>query len=139
MRSNWKRVATMALCVMMTGLMTACESDNNDGDGTPPPSAGANPFVGSYAGAYSGDDVGTWTLQVAEDGAITGRARSSDDGEEVSVFGALDEDGQFTATVGGGASDGTLWTGRIAADGTISGTWLDPLWDMSGTFSGRRN
>ena len=134
-----KNLLIMASCILMASLLVSCESDDGEDGGATTSSVAENPFAGNYSGTFSGGDTGTWSMKVASNGGINGRARSTVDGNSSTISGSLNNDGRFTAAVGGGTSDGSTWSGRASLDGSISGTWKSTIWNLSGSFSGNRN
>ncbi|CAG2160674.1 PKD domain-containing protein [Cupriavidus numazuensis] len=94
--------------------------------------------IGKFSGSFGGDDSGTFNLNFAESGAITGSARSTETGDGYSIKGNLATDGKFSVAQGevtGGASfSGQLLPGNGAW--TVRGTWSNPGLGEAGTFSG---
>jgi hypothetical protein len=127
------------------------EDDNISGS-----SAG---FEGTWSGTFSGDgpgdDSGTWSMTVGDDGAVSGSGVSILDGNFglTSGTGRVDADGGFV--VGAPQTDNPRnWSGTFS-DATVSGFWVDPfacnpfivpvdpncnpLRTGSGTFTGSKN
>ena len=91
-------------------------------------------YAGSYSGTYSGDESGTWQCVVASSGNVTGYY--------IDPFGdRYDGAGTVSATGGwimGFANPSATFRGQIDGAGHISGTWSNPSYELSGTFSGNR-
>lgn len=96
-------------------------------------------YTGDYFGAYSGDDVGLWSLTIDANGLITGDGQSSIDGTLFTITGSVTTSGNvtFSAAVGG-ASTGASFSGTITTDGGVSGSWSNSYFGEAGTFGGRK-
>lgn len=90
------------------------------------------PEAVTHTGTFSGSDSGTFTVQVAPDGTITGSLYSNDLRATFALQGTASAGGSFTSGV---ADTGGVFTGRIEGS-TISGTWVNDYYDESGTFIG---
>lgn len=88
--------------------------------------------AGRYDGRFAGDDSGPFSVYVNRAGVLFGWAVSPFDGP-IALAGGAETDGGFLA---GNASTGATFTGTIARDGTLAGTWQLGLED--GTFQGTR-
>lgn len=91
-------------------------------------------LIGDYAGSYSGGDAGRWSFTVEENLSIYGGV-SSYSGERFSGSGKVSRSGGVTI---GFVNSGASFKGTIAKNGKISGTWNNPEYGISGTFSGAR-
>jgi hypothetical protein len=103
--------------------------------GSPPPW-----YAGAYGGTWSGDcDLGpysisgdgTWSVDIDEDGDITG---SYDGDFSGNIVGWVDESGSTQATVTGQELDDCDWTGTVRMNGEASGV-IDCPSDCSGEWS----
>ena len=93
-------------------------------------SVSASPYAGTYAGSYTGADSGAWRFTVGGTGQITGWADGS------ALMGKVNESGGITM---GFVSSGESFTGKIDANGNVSGTWKDSSSPgYNGTFWGKR-
>jgi hypothetical protein len=92
-------------------------------------------MAGIYNGTYSGDDTGTWTLVVAEDGTITGSGCSTTAGGDFTLSGTVASDGVSAIGTGG---DSAEFEGTFSLTGNFSGTWSDTANTDTGTLSGDR-
>jgi hypothetical protein len=98
-----------------------------------------------HTGTYSGtwvqttgpdSDNGTWTMSVSATGNVTGSGASNiflDD--NFTMTGSVSPDGTTTA---GSTDSGAVFSGTVAADGTLSGSWSNSSFGSSGTFAGTR-
>jgi len=66
-------------------------------------------YIGIFSETYSGEDSGTWIITVSTDGTITGSATS------------------------------TKYGGTYSASGTLSGTWINEDYSISGNLTGSKN
>jgi len=90
-------------------------------------------FAGNYQGTFSGDDSGSWTVTINNNGNISGLRESVNFGI-AKIAGSVDSSGKSKIN---GTVDTAVFSGIFKRDGTVNGTWLDTD-NSSGTFSGRR-
>ena len=93
-------------------------------------------FAGSYAGEIGGDDLGTLSLTISDQGEVSGSASTTVAGK-FAVNGSAGADGAVSLSVGE-LDYGVTMVGTIATDTdpwTIRGTWHNMLWGASGTFT----
>jgi len=90
-------------------------------------------FAGNYQGNFSGDDTGTWTATINNNGEISGLRKSTIFGD-AGISGGVDSSGQSTIK---GNIDTVVFSGIFTRNGNVSGSWLDDD-GSSGTFSGQR-
>jgi len=119
----WLFVAVLAMTV-------ACKKDRE---------VAISLFAGVWSGQYAGDDQGTWSVTISDNGEISGTGQSTRLGTTFSMEGNVSKDGSFTATIGTVAT-GSEFTGRLTGNGTASGTWTNTVTDppMRGTWSGEQ-
>lgn len=91
-----------------------------------------NDIAGTYTGTFSGDDSGTFTITISENGSISGNARSAS-GETFSLSGTA-SDSTGTVTFGGITGE-AAFKGTIQS-GAVSGTWSNTSTGESGSFTG---
>lgn len=122
-RFSWLFVALIAVAV-------SCKKDKE---------ANVSPFAGNWYGQYAGNDYGTWSVKVSDDGKISGTGQSTRLGTTFGMEGNVSKDGSFTATIGTVAT-GSEFTGTLTGEGTASGTWTNTITNppMSGTWLGER-
>lgn len=89
---------------------------------------------GNYSGSFSGGDTGTFSITIDNDGTITGTGQGSD--ETFSISGAVNSDGTAAA---GDATTGASFVMSINRDGTVSGTWTNSMFGLSGTLVASKN
>ncbi len=92
-------------------------------------------FAGNYAGTYSGDDSGTWSVAIASDGSVLGTYTDSKGGVG-NVSGALASGTTYTGTAGSSSWTGTLDTSKTPA--VFSGKWANSVNPATGTFTGTK-
>ncbi len=91
-------------------------------------------YAGTYAGTFSGGESGTWEATVDASSQITAfiTDRFGD-----TYFGTGDVD-PTGGTIIGFVDVGATFGGQIDAAGRMSGTWSNPFFGISGSFTGRR-
>lgn len=118
------------LLVAAVVLMSACKKDKGDD---------VSVFEGYWSGQFTGDDQGTWSVTISEDGAISGTGQTNGSSATFTMQGSVSGDGSFKATIGT-VSTGSEFTGKLTGEGTASGTWkntaLNPV--RTGTWTGMR-
>jgi streptogramin lyase len=91
----------------------------------------AFPFVGSYAGVFTGSETGTWVTTVSSSGAMSVLM-----GGGATGTGKINSTGEFSVTLTTGATvSGSIDTSTAK----ITGTWVNTRYQMSGTLSGSRS
>jgi len=93
-------------------------------------------FAGAYQGRFSGDDAGSWRIQIDSRGRIFGSGLF-DEGGRFRIKGDVDALGNLAA-VAGSNSTGSAYSGTIAENGRISGSWLNRRFGEAGSFAGDR-
>ena len=91
-------------------------------------------MAGIYNGTFTGDNAGTWTIVVADDGSITGSGCSTVSGLGFTVSGTVSSSGDGAFGTGGSAS----FEGTFDLGGNFSGTWSDSMSADTGTFTGAK-
>jgi len=99
---------------------SSCSSDDDN------PSL--NVFNGDWNGTFSGDNSGTWSVNISSQGVIDGFA------DGLKVTGTVSSQGDFDATVGD-VSGGSKFTGRLQGN-QGSGVWSNVSTNESGTWEG---
>jgi hypothetical protein len=95
--------------------------------------AQAQYYPGTYQGTFSGDDTGFWQI-IVNDSLRADFYFTTSDGEKGIIPGSLNgTSGSFSAS-----HDTVSISGKIDADGKVTGTWYDGETDSSGTFKGYR-
>lgn len=95
------------------------------------------PFVGNYAGSYSGVDAGTFSFTIAADGKVSGSGHSTMFGYDLGISGSLAGGGGGLTLAAQGTAGVAAFTGSIDASGKLTGTWSIPG-EGGGTFGGQR-
>lgn len=90
-------------------------------------------LAGDYTGNFSGGDTGTFSFTIHGDGTITGSGQGSD--EAFTFTGSVNSDGSAAA---GNVSTGASFAMKIVRDGTITGTWNNSIYSISGSLSGSK-
>lgn len=91
-------------------------------------------LAGDYNGTFSGGDVGSFSLTIANDGSISGIGQGSD--EAFTFTGNVNSSGSAAA---GNVSTGAMFVMAIARDGSIVGTWNNTIFGLSGSLVGSKN
>ena len=88
-------------------------------------------FEGTWKGTYTGEDQGSWTMEIDEEGDIEGSARSDDfPGFPISIEGSVSKEGELNVLTNSAFFDLTF-EGKINGE-KASGTWISES-DSSGT------
>jgi len=90
-------------------------------------------FAGNYQGSFAGDDTGTWTAVVDNNGNLTG-IRKSDNFSDVEISGSIASSGESNIS---GNIDTAAFSGIFSRTGNVTGIWQDED-GSSGIFSGSR-
>lgn len=125
---RWARV--LAGCVLACFIVLAygCQTGGgggggDDDDGNVPAGDGTVAgCAGQWTGSYAGDDAGTMTVTLAEDGGLTGTFDSTA-GNAIEIVGQVDETGAATGTAD---FEGVIapFTGQFDLNNcTAQGTW----------------
>ena len=93
-------------------------------------------YAGDWSGTYSGDDSGTFAVTISESGKVTGDAFSNNLSQTLPLNGQINSSGDLDAVLGS-AENGASFTGKFSAT-TASGTWNNPSFQGSGTWSGTK-
>lgn len=117
-------------------FMLSCSNDNDSS--TPQLTAIPTQIVGNWSGTFSGDDNGSWSVNVSSTGVVSGSGVSTTFQDNYTFDGTVNSNGQLTATVGN-ADTGATFVGTLNVNGTCSGTWENQDLEMSGTWQGSKN
>ncbi len=124
-----------------TGLTYSFPATNFVPPPTLPPVT-ASPFAGNYTGSFTGVEVGTFSVTINAQGAVTGSAVSTTyNGLVSAVSGNVQGNGALSLTASGSAGAANF-SGSISSAGAISGTWQYASGSGltgGGTFTGARN
>jgi hypothetical protein len=91
-------------------------------------------LAGSHAGTYTGNDQGTWSLDVSPEGLISGSITASADQLAESGEGIIDAKGQFIFLT----RKDTSLHGILDVSGKANGAWSNPFWETRGNLSDAR-
>src|ERR1035437_7197824 len=92
-------------------------------------------YAGTYAGTWSGSESGTWIFTI-DDASTYGSGYITDRFGNIAFgTGTVDAIG---GVVIGFLDIGASFNGQINSTGHITGTWSNPSFGESGTFSGNR-
>ena len=100
---------------------------------------------GSFAGRYSGADVGAFQVHVNGNGLVTGTVQGSDsdsdsDSEPLGVMGKLDDEDGSIMFMASGKATTVIFMGRFdPRNSQVSDSWKHNSRDAGGTFTGQRN
>jgi hypothetical protein len=103
-----------------------------------PAGAGALPpaMVGTYSGQFSGAESGMFMVVVNADGTVNGQGQSAA-GAPFRVMGMVAGNGSVVLTSMGQAG-GAQFSGAIAPDGTLAGSWKAVSGNALGQFQGQK-
>ncbi|MEM5564762.1 hypothetical protein WNY78_06585 [Psychroserpens sp. AS72] len=96
-----------------------------------------NNFQGNWVGTYSGNDNGTWNIDVSQYGIVSGTATSTIFNQSFNISGNISLNGILTATLGN-VSSGSTFIGEMV-ENNASGTWNNNELNMNGNWSGSKN
>lgn len=116
------------LVVLLTLINLGCSSDGDE--------VVEIDFYGNWFGTFDGDDSGTFSVFIHEDGSVTGDALSNELQRTTSLTGNIDSSGNFEAVLGS-ADSGASFKGRFT-ENSASGTWDNPEFQSSGTWTGSK-
>ena len=125
---NMKKLLLILTVVTLT--FQSCSSDDDDSDGPE-----ISPFAGIWSGTYAGDDSGTWTMEWSDSGIFVKGSSFSNNAQEsfATTSATINADGVGTSV----SENGTLGTSQTTGN-KVTGTWINPNFDISGTITGTR-
>lgn len=116
--------------LVITLIITSCSEDEQGEEIN-------TELIGNWAGTYTGDDRGVWTVNVSSTGNVTGTATSSFTQDSANITGRVSDNGTLSATIG--SSEEREFVGQLGENNEASGTWVDSRRDQNGTWTGRKN
>ncbi|RDY60165.1 hypothetical protein [Flagellimonas nanhaiensis] len=116
--------------ILMLSIVFVTLGCSSDGDEAP-----EIDFYGNWFGTFDGDDSGTFSVFIHEDGSVTGDAVSNNLQQTLPLNGQINDSGNLNAVLGS-AENGATFTGRFT-ETTSSGTWNNPS-NGSGTWTGSK-
>lgn len=90
--------------------------------------------AGEYAGTFAGDQTGTWTMTIGDDGHITGTMVDSTGGN--AIEGGINPDLGYYLVIGSTSDGDFIVYGEIDNNGAVSGAWRTEGGYYGGTISG---
>ncbi len=90
--------------------------------------SGDNAFQGTWTGTFTGNDSGSWTVYVNDNGTVTGLGNSTVAATSFTIEGRINNAGNLVATFGTSSLDGTF-------NGTMSGRQCSGTWS-NGNYQG---
>ena len=120
------------LLLTLAFTLFACSGGDDDNNSTT-----NSVFQGEWSGTFSGDDNGTWTGTVDENGNLIGVAISTTFNVTYTASGTFSSDGNISITVGS-VDTGALFEGQ-ATSNTAIGTWVNTGAMMNGSWSGSKD
>ena len=142
-RSTLRLAKVFSVCLLACflvvgyGCQTGSGGGGGGGNGPPPGDGTVAGCAGTWRGAYSGDDAGTVTTTLAEDGGLTGTFDSTA-GNVIEIVGQVDETGAATGTAD---FEGVIapFTGQFELNAcAASGDWGEPGFG-GGTWTAQRD
>jgi hypothetical protein len=99
----------------------------------------SSPWAGVWAFVSGGDDPGTGTATVDNEGNISGTGTTQYAGS-ITVSGTVADDGTFTFTGNstGSASTGAQFSGKATGADAAAGTWVNSYSKQKGTWTAKR-
>lgn len=94
-------------------------------------------FAGTYAGTYSGLDIGIFSVTIYNNGYILGEAYSTVYSQTLPVSGTVSTNGTLSMS-SSGTTGAATFTGTINATGVMTGTWAYVGLNAGGTFNGHK-
>ena len=96
-------------------------------------------YEGSWSGSYTGDDKGSWSVRIDDDGNVTGSATS----ESLPIFpinllGTITEDGVYNAQAITIFNEQVIFQGQLS-NNSAAGSWRNDSANFSGSWSGLKN
>lgn len=115
--------------LIITIICTSCSKDEQGGE------IDAN-LVGTWNGAYTGDDRGVWVVNVSANGNVSGTATSSFTQDSQNISGKVTDNGTLSATLGN--TEEREFVGQLGENNEAMGTWVDSGRNMDGTWQGSK-
>ncbi|NQX84851.1 MAG: hypothetical protein HRT67_02920 [Flavobacteriaceae bacterium] len=128
-----KKTIKFFTAILIVFFVLSCSSDDDNNS-----QSLSVEIVGNWSGTFSGEDTGTWNINVSESGEVTGTGFSTTFQENYIFEGSVNLDGQLNATVGT-SSTGATFVGVLNTNGTGSGTWNNSDADLSGNWEGNKD
>ncbi|QZA77263.1 hypothetical protein K4H28_13370 [Deefgea tanakiae] len=131
-------------CIVLGSITpTVSNTPNPSTTPTPTPTTTATTvasYAGTYSGSYNGAESGTWTINIANNGAITGSGFSNTYTLSFTITGNVAAGGAVSINAAGNAG-ASIFTGNInSSSGAISGAWRYTTSTVNqGNFTGQRN
>ena len=101
-----------------------------------------NPFEkyeGSWSGSYSGDETGSWSASIDDDGNVVGSATSDSLPQlPLNLSGSITEDGVYYAQVAIFFNAPITFQGQLSKNSAV-GSWRNDSSKLSGSWSGLKN
>jgi hypothetical protein len=96
----------------------------------------ADSIVGTYGGAYNGDDDGVFQADINQDGSATFKGHSNKNGVTFTHEGKINSDGSISFSSGG--SKAVVFNGTVNRKGMLIGKWLNNSTNEAGSFQGNK-
>lgn len=125
----------LAICIFSTLALGTISCNSND-DNHVHQENKLEKFKGMWTGTYTGDGDGTWTATFDENGNATGTLISG--GLSFNLKAEVSENGTINAEYTSGSTEVGTMTGTLT-DKTGSGTWINTVQDLNGTWVGTKN
>lgn len=92
-------------------------------------------YAGTYGGTFNGSDSGQFQATILPNGTAMLNGHSNKFGVSFTGEGKVNVNGSITL---GSASTGATFTGTIANDGALTGTWKNTQYNQAGSFQGAK-
>lgn len=119
------KINLLIFIALFTFAFSSCKDDTTT---TTPTPTDTFPYDGNWTGDYIGDDQGTVTITIDNDGKLSGSAYSNNAMSTFALTGTVGTDGKLDAT---SASTGATFAGTLTptsgtgtwTNNTIGGSW----------------
>ena len=120
----------LLLLTVFTLTFYSCDNDDDDLDLL------ESPYAGTWSGTYTGDDTGTWIIEISKSGEFIKGSSYSHNARRTQGYKSvtINADGSSTSV----AENGTIGTGQFTEDNTSTGTWHNPNNNLRGISRGSK-
>jgi len=129
--NNMKKILILSTITLLAFAIISCSKDDTEVE-----EELVFEYLGVWSGTYSGDDEGTWELDVNDSGKFIG-TMSSDVLLVNSEFdGTVDDSGRVNAVITNDLGSGSM-QGQMK-DGQVTGSWNINIQNLGGVLQGSR-
>ena len=129
--NNMKKILILSTITLLAFAIISCSKDDTEVE-----EELVFEYLGVWSGTYSGDDEGTWELDVNDSGKFIG-TMSSDVLPVNSEFdGTVDDSGRVNAVITNDLGSGSM-QGQMK-DGQVTGSWNINIQNLGGVLQGSK-